>query len=92
MRPFVTEDLSKELDHEKQATDLCRLRLNLQLWDDELDGAALNEDGEEDDEQGGGEEDVLERVVLVQDGDQGEADSTAKTTVGQNKLFLQQVF
>ena len=55
---------------------LGRFGLNVQLRDDELDGAALNEDREEDDEEGCCQEDPLERGSIIQDHDQGEADST----------------
>ena len=55
---------------------LGRFGLNVQLRDDELDGAALNEDREEDDEEGCRQEDPLELGCIIQDHDQGEADST----------------
>ena len=48
----------------------------------------MKEDGEEDDEESRRQEDVLERVVLVQNGDQGEADCPAQAAVRQNKLLL----
>ena len=42
---------------------LLRLPGDVQLGDEELDGAALDEDGEEDHDEGGEEEDVVERLL-----------------------------
>jgi hypothetical protein len=44
---------------------LLNIVVSFVIFLDQLDGAALNEDGEEDDEEGRRQEDVLERVVLV---------------------------
>ena len=70
-------------------TYFSRLGLDLQLRDHQLDGAALDEDGEEDDEERCRQEDVLKRVVLVQDGDQRKSDGTSQAAVGQNELLLE---
>ena len=60
-----------------------------QLGHEELDGAALDEDGEEDDDDGGEEEDVLERVLVGQNGDEGEADGAPQAPVGHDELLLE---
>ena len=44
---------------------------------------------EEDDEERCRQEDVLKRVVLVQDGDQRKSDGTSQAAVGQNELLLE---
>jgi hypothetical protein len=60
----------------------------VKLRNHELDGAALHEDGDKDDEQGGGEEDVLEDGALVKNGHQRKSYSASQTSVGKNKLLL----
>jgi|FrelakmetLWP11LW_1041352.scaffolds.fasta_scaffold143165_1 hypothetical protein len=67
---------------------LCRFCLNVKFRNHELDGAALHEYGDKDDEQGGGEEDVLEDSALVKNGHQRKSNSASQTSVGKNKLLL----
>ena len=60
---------------------LGRFGLNVQLRNGQLDGAALDEDGDEDDEEGGREEDVLKLVLLTQNCHQREPNGTSEATV-----------
>ena len=62
---------------------------DLEFFDKEFDGAALEEDGEPDHEEGGGDKEVLVGVGLfVEDLDQGEADGAAEAAVGEDELLL----
>ena len=67
---------------------LNRLGLDVQLGNEELDGAALDEDGDEDDEERRRQKDFLERSPLVKNGDQRKTDGSSQASVGENELFL----
>ena len=69
-------------------TYFSRLGLDLQLRDHQLDGAALDEDGDEDDEERRRQKDFLERSPLVKNGDQRKTDGSSQASVGKNELFL----
>ena len=73
---------------------LLRLAGNVQLGHQELDGTTLDEDGEEDHDQRGEEEDVVQRLVLLgverrDEDDQGEPHGAPEAAVGHDELLLE---
>ena len=85
----VLEQLPVDLLGQIDVLSLALL-VYVETVDEELDGAALNEDGEHDDGKGGGEEHLGGGdVVLVDHGDQGEANSAPQSPVRHDELLLQ---
>lgn len=74
-------------DHCFGAFLLCILLLDVENVHQGLDGAAKDEDSEEDHEQSGCLKDDFEWVLILENGDQREAHSTPKATIGHNELF-----
>ena len=64
------------------------LELDVEGLDQELDGAALEEHGEEDHDEGGGEEELPVPGLLPDDHGQGEAHRAPQTAIGHDELLL----
>ena len=70
--------------------DVLLVLLDVQQIDERLDGAALHEDGEQDDDESGRDEHLSRPdLVGVEHFDQREADGAAKSAVRHDELLLQ---
>merc|ERR550534_1440480 len=68
---------------------LFLLKLDVEQLDKELDGGALQEDGEEDHGKAGGDEELAIPELNVENNDQGESDSPSETSVSHDELGLE---